>query len=83
MDRREIEQVLLQRLSEDFGLADISAATPLFSAGRLDSVHMLELVITLDEIFGVSVPALEVSLDRFDSVERISAYLSTLIAERR
>lgn len=82
MDRDNIENTLLQRLALDFGLVDIDAETPLFTSGLLDSVHMLELVIIIDEAFGHSIPALQVSIDRFDSVARISQYLRSMAEHR-
>lgn len=79
MTREEIGRQLMRRLADDFGITDIAPETPLFTSGLLDSVHLLELVIALDEDFAVVVPALDVSLERFDSVARLTAYIATAL----
>jgi len=45
--------------------------TPLFSSGALDSVAMLSLIALVEESAGIEIHAEDVTLDNFDSVERI------------
>ncbi len=63
-------------LSEQFGLRGLSDAAPIFSAGVLDSMDVLQLIIELEQLFGIKVPVFEVSLDTFDSIDAIAAFVN-------
>ena len=52
----------------------IEPGTPLFSTGLLDSVAMLSLIAFVEERTKVEVSASDVTLENFDTPERIVAY---------
>src|SRR5260370_6440507 len=52
-----------------------SPETDLFDTGVLDSLAFVELVLHLEQEFGVKITLEEVEIDNFRSVERIAAFL--------
>lgn len=63
---------LLDNVRELSGLNGAATIeTPLFSSGALDSVAMLSLIALVEESAGIEIHAEDVTLDNFDSVERI------------
>lgn len=53
----------------------MDAATALFSTGLLDSVAMLSVIAFVEERAGIEVPAGDVTLENFDTPERIATYV--------
>jgi acyl carrier protein len=49
----------------------------LFDSGILDSFTLPDLVTGLEDEFGVSIPDSDLVPERFDTVEKIEAYLNT------
>lgn len=69
---------LLQFLREDLNIdEDIDAQTELFSSGILDSVSMVSMITFLEEKTGAVVQPGDVTLENFDSVERIMAHVAS------
>ncbi len=52
-------------------------AESLFESGLLDSVTLTDLVGALENEFGIRIPDSELTPRKFDSVERIEAYLQS------
>ena len=50
---------------------DVSVESELFSSGALDSVAMLQLITFVEETAGVRVRPEDVTLENFDSAQRI------------
>jgi acyl carrier protein len=51
----------------------------LFDSGTLDSFTLPDLVTGLEEQFGVSIPDSDLVPERFDTIEKIEAYLDTKV----
>ena len=49
----------------------------LFDGGVLDSFALPELVIALEEAFGIKIPDSDLSADTFESVNKIAAYVAS------
>lgn len=49
----------------------------LFSSGVLDSLGVLQLVLFIEEQFGIEVPDEDVVFENFQSVSAIAGYLKT------
>lgn len=52
-----------------------SPETDLFETGVLDSLGFVELMLHLEQEFGVKITVEQVEIDNFRSVERIAAFL--------
>jgi acyl carrier protein len=55
---------------------DLVHTEPLFSAGIIDSVNLLELVVFAEGLCKVKVPPEDIRLEHWDSVEKIVSYLA-------
>lgn len=53
----------------------------LFSSGILDSLGVLQLVLFIEEQFGIEVPDEDVVFENFQSVSTIAEYLKTKSAK--
>lgn len=53
----------------------VEAGTALFSTGLLDSVAMLSVIAFVEERARIEVSAGDVTLENFDTPERIAAYV--------
>jgi acyl carrier protein len=60
----------------------ISESTDLFEASALDSLGLVELLVGLEEEFGIAISAEDLELDRFRSIAAISAFVSSKIERR-
>jgi len=56
---------------------DPAADESLFDSGLLDSFALPDMVTALEEAFGVKVPDSDLNPRKFDSIERIEAYLES------
>lgn len=52
-----------------------SPETDLFETGVLDSLGFVELMVHLEEAFGIKIALEQVEIDNFRSIERIAAFL--------
>ena len=74
------DQATLHRRIAHWFLASLnleipSPETDLFETGVLDSLAFVELVLHLEQEFGVKITLEQVEIDNFRSVERIAAFL--------
>lgn len=67
---------LLEFLKDNLALDDVTESTELFSSGLLDSVSMLELISFIEEGARIQVSQEDVTLENFDSVEKILKYVA-------
>lgn len=84
VDERTIERDLRQFLAENFILDDdgatLAADQSLTEAGVLDSMGVLELIMFIEERFGVTVPDEDTLPENLDSVARIVNYVERRLA---
>jgi acyl carrier protein len=52
---------------------DVRADTPLFESGLVDSLAILELIAFVEEATGRSIPARQVRMQQFGTIDRICA----------
>lgn len=69
-------------LDKEFGLdtAALAGDAPIFSAGLLDSLSSLRLLMSLESTFGVPISPLDVSLDDVDTLDKITETVTRLMA---
>ena len=72
------QQARILKVLQSVSAKPISPAADesLFTSGLLDSFALTDFVSGLEEEFGVSIPDSDLSARRFDSIERVEAYLS-------
>jgi acyl carrier protein len=65
-------------LARDVGIdtADINGATPLFSGGILNSFSLVALIGVLEERSGIKIHPMDLTLDNFDTIDRMLAYVA-------
>ena len=84
VDERTIERDLRQFLAENFILDDdgatLAADQSLTEAGVLDSMGVLELIMFIEERYGVTVPDEDTLPENLDSVARIVNYVERRLA---
>lgn len=75
---------LVGYIHEYFGvaLADLDANTLLFSSGMLDSFSLVDLVSFLESRTGLKVKPGEIQLANFDSVVRITDFVTRKVSSR-
>lgn len=80
IDTKSIDEQLRKFLAENFILdnegADIDSNESLTQAGVLDSMGVLELIMFIEERFGVAIPDEDTLPENLDSVSRIVTYVS-------
>ena len=75
----ELKQMIVNRLELKIDPASIQDEAPLFGDGLgLDSVESLELVVGIEETFGVVVDDSPEARKRFFSVATLSSYIADL-----
>lgn len=74
----QISDALREFIRKDLGLdtASLPDGEPLLSVGRLDSLGLLELVAFIEHRFGIAVSPTHLTLDHFDSIASITAFVT-------
>lgn len=65
-----VQRFVVERLIRDDELT-ITPADALFSSGLLSSFAVTQLIVFLEDSFSIRIPITEVTLDDFDTIERI------------
>jgi acyl carrier protein len=74
--KEQIKDLIIRRLRLEISPADIDEKAPLFGDGLgLDSIDALELVVGLEQEFGISIPDEDVGKEAFASVEALCSYV--------
>jgi acyl carrier protein len=70
--RREVKDYILREFLPGENPDDLTDDLPLISAGILDSIATLKLVMFLEERFGIKLAAHEANKDHLDTVAQIA-----------
>jgi acyl carrier protein len=54
--------------------SELGNDTALFSSGLLDSFSMMDLILFVEDAAGLKVRTVDVTLENFDSIERVLEY---------
>jgi acyl carrier protein len=73
------EQQLIRFVDELRHVDGLDARTPLFSDGTIDSVGLIALIGFIERTCGIEVGPADVTLDNFDTIERMLAYVATKV----
>lgn len=69
--RSDVKEFILREFLPGENPDDLTDDLPLISAGILDSIATLKLVMHLEERFGITLAAHEASKEHLDSIDRI------------
>ena len=75
MDESEVEQTLLAFLRERFGIEPPSADANLIEEGVLDSMMFVDLVVFIEERFGVVAALDDLEIDNFATVAGMARFV--------
>jgi acyl carrier protein len=74
----EVKTVVVETLGVEDRADTIDAATPLLgSLPELDSMAVLELVMALEERFGITIEGEDVTADVFETLATLAAFVDT------
>lgn len=75
----KVKELIVRRLKLTIDPNTIKDDAPLFGEGLgLDSIDALELVVGLEQEFGVSIPDEDVGREAFASVNALAAYIKKM-----
>jgi acyl carrier protein len=69
-------------LTDRLRIEGITESTDLFAAAAIDSLGLVELLVNLEEEFGISIDGDDLDLDRFRSIVAIAAFVSGKLERR-
>jgi methoxymalonate biosynthesis acyl carrier protein len=70
-----VQAEITSLFTRDLNIEVPSPDTDLLETGRLDSVGMVELLVRLEERFGIRIPLENLEIDQFRSVATIAAFI--------
>lgn len=72
-----LKESLVKYLNEDLGIEKEELSDPnlLFTNGLLDSFNLVDLITYIEKAAKIKIRATEVSLDNFDSIERMMSFI--------
>jgi D-alanine--poly(phosphoribitol) ligase subunit 2 len=73
-----VAAILADRLQID----PVSDQTDLFATASLDSLGLVELLLGLEEEFGINISAEDLELDRFRTIAAIAAFVCSKLERR-
>lgn len=75
-----IEQKIRAFITRNFFIADgeLAGNTSLIGSGIIDSTGVLEIILFLEETFGITVPGDEAIPQNLDTIENLVRYVSTV-----
>ena len=77
----DLKAALRRALVSRFGVKGaLNDDTKLFSGGLIDSLSVIELVSFVESEIGCAIPPAAITLENFDSIDRIARYATTLVS---
>jgi acyl carrier protein len=70
--RQKIKEMIVERLFLDVAPADIGDDESLPEKYNIDSVNLFEIVVGLEEVFGITLADEELSVEAFSTVAKIA-----------
>jgi acyl carrier protein len=70
--RQKIKEMIVERLFLDVAPADIGDDERLPEKYNIDSVNLFEIVVGLEEVFGITLADEELSVEAFSTVAKIA-----------
>ncbi|MEM6793795.1 MAG: acyl carrier protein [Acidobacteriota bacterium] len=73
-----IEFIARELINDPEAAAEVTAEDDLLASGLVDSLGVMRLIRHLEETYGVTVPAADVTLENFMTVSAVAGYLGEL-----
>lgn len=81
--KERLKKMMVKRLELKVSPEEIKDDNPLFGEGLgLDSVESLELVVGIEEEFGIAIEEIEGIIEKFYSVNTLTTFIKELMAEK-
>ncbi len=71
----ELKHMIVERLFLKVNPADIDDDAPLMATYNIDSVSLFELVVGLEDVFGITFEEEDFSIDLFENVNSIAEFV--------
>jgi acyl carrier protein len=81
--QNQLQQGIIEIFSQRFETRLSSDQTDLLETGLVDSVRIVELVLEIEQRFGVSLPFEELEIDDFRTVLRLAERISRTVRAAR
>lgn len=75
--RQQLRDFLVDVLAQHGDHGELSDCDSIFVSGRLDSFSMMNLVMFLEEAFGINFSDNEFDIELLDSVDKLSAFVDS------
>ena len=73
--KEEVRQYVLTQFLQGEKMENLQDDTPLLTSGIVDSVGMLRMIAYLENRFGIEVDAHDATVDNFDRISDITAFI--------
>ena len=80
-NRDELHRQITRLFSEKLNLEVPSIQTDLIAGGLLDSLVFVDMVMFLEQSFGIEIPVIELEIDQFRSVMSIAKFVHYQLAQ--
>jgi acyl carrier protein len=77
MTTHEALEKALRKIIPGGDTVELDRMTPLLDKGYIDSTGILDLILVLEEEFGIEIGDEEVIPDNFESIDRIAAFVDS------
>ncbi|MDH5720933.1 MAG: phosphopantetheine-binding protein [Spirochaetia bacterium] len=77
----DIQEKIVQ-LVKEIVMRNVNADQPLLSNNLLSSIDMVELAVNIEEAFKIKIDATEITVESFDTIEKISDFISKRLNEK-
>ena len=75
--KEEVRQYVLTQFLQGEKMENLQDDTPLLTSGIVDSVGMLRMIAYLENRFGIEVDAHDATVDNFDRIGDIAAFIES------
>jgi len=71
--------IFIQNEIEKIAFKKVGTSDSLLQSLLLDSIALVDLLVAIEEEFGINIPTAEINPDNFDTIDRMMIYLTKKI----
>jgi acyl carrier protein len=79
--KAQLKELIVERLFLNVKPEEIQDDENLMATYNIDSVQLFEIVVGLEEVFGISMAEADFSIDLFENVNSIAGYVRSNLTE--